>query len=92
MQEARLGHLASTLDGFPDARATGRRCQSWGDNMLRWLIRRCIGAWERSFDYDMSYLRDVLDAKIVATLAGGARVFPTVEYALGRGRACTGSA
>jgi hypothetical protein len=37
----------------------------------------------------MSYLRDIFDAKIVATLADGARVFPTVKYDLGHGRACT---
>ena len=28
--------------------------------MMRWLMRRRIGAFERQYDYDMSYVRDML--------------------------------
>ena len=30
--------------------------------MLGWLVRRRIAAFERAFDYDMSYARDIYDA------------------------------
>ena len=30
--------------------------------MLRWLFRRAIGAFERQWDYDASYVRDIIDA------------------------------
>lgn len=30
--------------------------------MLRWLMRRKIAAFERAYDYDMSYVRDLVDA------------------------------
>jgi hypothetical protein len=30
--------------------------------MLGWLVRRRIAAFERDFDYDMSYARDIYDA------------------------------
>ena len=30
--------------------------------MLRWLMRRRIAAFERAYDYDMSYIRDLVDA------------------------------
>lgn len=36
--------------------------------MLRWFIRRRLAAFEREFDYDMSYARDVLDADLGAFL------------------------
>lgn len=30
--------------------------------MLRWLFRRSVGAFERQWNYDASYLRDIIDA------------------------------
>ena len=30
--------------------------------MLRWLLRRTVGAFERQWNYDASYLRDIIDA------------------------------
>jgi hypothetical protein len=30
--------------------------------MLRWLFRRTVSAFERQWDYDASYLRDIIDA------------------------------
>jgi hypothetical protein len=30
--------------------------------MVRWLMRRKIAAFERAFDYDMSYISDLVDA------------------------------
>lgn len=36
--------------------------------MLKWLIRRKLTAFEREFEYDMSYARDVLDADLGAFL------------------------
>lgn len=30
--------------------------------MLRWLMRRRIAAFERAYDYDMSYISDLVDA------------------------------
>ncbi len=37
--------------------------------MLKWLIRRRLAAFEREFDYDTSYVRDILDADVRAALA-----------------------
>ena len=37
--------------------------------MLKWLIRNRLAAFERSFEYDMSYARDILDADVGAFLA-----------------------
>ena len=37
--------------------------------MLKWLLRRQIAAFERHYDYDMSYARDVLAADPRAVLA-----------------------
>ncbi len=37
--------------------------------MLKWLMRRRVAAFERSFDYDVSYLRDIIDADPLALLA-----------------------
>jgi hypothetical protein len=34
--------------------------------MIRWFIHRRLAAFEREFDYDMSYARDILDAGIGA--------------------------
>jgi hypothetical protein len=36
--------------------------------MLKWLIRKRLAAFERTFQYDMSYARDVLDADTRAFL------------------------
>jgi len=36
--------------------------------MLSWLIRRKLDAFEREYDYDVSYLRDVLETSTKATL------------------------
>src|SRR5262252_44539 len=33
-----------------------------GAAMLRWLLRRIVGAFERQWNYDASYLRDIVDA------------------------------
>jgi hypothetical protein len=30
--------------------------------MLKWLLRRRLAAFERAYDYDVSYARDILDA------------------------------
>jgi hypothetical protein len=30
--------------------------------MLRWLVRRTVSAFERQWNYDASYLRDLIDA------------------------------
>ena len=37
--------------------------------MLKWLIRRRLAAFEREFDYDTSYVRDILDADLKAAMA-----------------------
>jgi len=37
--------------------------------MLKWLIRRRLAAFERDYDYDASYGRDILDADLRAALA-----------------------
>jgi alkylhydroperoxidase family enzyme len=37
--------------------------------MLRWLMRRRIAAFERRWQYDMSYVRDILEADPRALLA-----------------------
>jgi hypothetical protein len=39
--------------------------------MLKWLARRRIAAFERAFDYDMSYARDILAADLGAFLGFG---------------------
>jgi hypothetical protein len=31
-------------------------------NMIRWILRRVIGKFEREWDYDASYMRDIIDA------------------------------
>ena len=47
--------------------------------MLRWLRRREIAAFEREFDYDMGYARDVLAADVGA-LMRFSRVLAMSEY------------
>ena len=37
--------------------------------MLKWFLRRQIAAFERTWNYDASYLRDVLDADPRAMMA-----------------------
>jgi hypothetical protein len=37
--------------------------------MIKWLLRRWIGKFERTWNYDASYLRDVLDADPRALMA-----------------------
>jgi hypothetical protein len=37
--------------------------------MLKWMLRRRIAAFERRFDYDMSYARELLAADVRAFLA-----------------------
>jgi len=37
--------------------------------MLNWLIRRRLAAFERKFDYDAGYVRDILDADVRGALA-----------------------
>jgi hypothetical protein len=37
--------------------------------MLKWLIRRRLAAFERDYNYDTSYVRDILDADLKAALA-----------------------
>jgi hypothetical protein len=39
--------------------------------MIKWLLRRRLAAFERSFSYDVSYARDILDASPRALLALG---------------------
>ncbi len=39
--------------------------------MVRWLLRRWIARFERTWNYDASYLRDVLDADPRALMAFG---------------------
>jgi hypothetical protein len=36
--------------------------------MLKWLIRNRIAAFEKEFDYDMSYVREILDVDLGAFL------------------------
>ncbi len=36
--------------------------------MLKWLIRRQLAAFERAYDYDTNYVRDILDADARAAL------------------------
>jgi hypothetical protein len=31
-------------------------------DMIRWVLRQAIGKFERDFDYDASYMRDIIDA------------------------------
>ena len=47
--------------------------------MLKWMMRRRIGAFERDFGYDASYMRDILDADISAFMAM-ARILPMAQY------------
>jgi alkylhydroperoxidase family enzyme len=47
--------------------------------MLKWLLRRRIAAFERHYEYDMSYARDLLAADARAVLAI-ARVLPLSRY------------
>jgi len=37
--------------------------------MLKWLMRRRVAAFEREWDYDMGYVRELLDADLGAVLA-----------------------
>jgi hypothetical protein len=39
--------------------------------MVRWLMRKRLDAFERAFDYDMSYAREILDAGPDALMAFG---------------------
>jgi hypothetical protein len=39
--------------------------------MLRWLLRRRLAAFERDFDYDVSYVREILAADTGAALRFG---------------------
>lgn len=39
--------------------------------MLKWLMRRRLAAFERTYGYDVSYARDILDADPSALLAFG---------------------
>jgi hypothetical protein len=34
--------------------------------MLKWLIRRRLAAFQRKFDYNVEYVRDILDADVTA--------------------------
>jgi len=34
--------------------------------MLKWLIRRRLAAFERDFDYDLTYVRSLLDTDMAA--------------------------
>jgi len=36
--------------------------------MLKWLIRRQLAAFERTYDYDIGYLREILEADVGAAL------------------------
>jgi alkylhydroperoxidase family enzyme len=47
--------------------------------MLKWLMRRRIAAFERAYDYDTSYIRDVIDTSPRAALAF-ARVDGMAQY------------
>lgn len=48
--------------------------------MLRWLIERKIGAFERDYDYDMAYAREILDAAGPRALLRFARAQPLGTY------------
>ncbi|HVY56846.1 MAG TPA: hypothetical protein VHA77_03260 [Xanthobacteraceae bacterium] len=39
--------------------------------MLKWLLKRRIAAFERTYNYDASYVRDILDADVSAAMAYG---------------------
>ncbi len=39
--------------------------------MIKWLLRRRIDAFEKGYDYDASYMRDILDADVSAALKFG---------------------
>ncbi len=39
--------------------------------MLRWFLRRQIAAFEQTWDYDASYLHELIDADLDAMLAFG---------------------
>lgn len=47
--------------------------------MLKWFIRNRLAKFERRFDYDLSYAREILDADLGAFLAF-ARVQPMSKY------------
>lgn len=47
--------------------------------MVKWLMRRRIAAFERAFDYDMSYARQILDADAGALLKFG-KVLALTRY------------
>jgi hypothetical protein len=40
--------------------------------MIRWILRRAIDKFERQWQYDASYMRDLIDAES----AGRVAVFP----------------
>jgi hypothetical protein len=46
--------------------STERRCE-----VMKWLLSRWINKFERTWNYDASYLRDVLDADPRALTAFG---------------------
>src|SRR6188472_3960661 len=48
-------------------------------DMLKWFIRKRLAAFERSFGYDVSYARDLLDADLRAFLAF-AKVMAVSQY------------
>jgi hypothetical protein len=47
--------------------------------MLKWLIRRRIAAFERDYDYDSSYVYDMLDVSARALFAFN-RIMPMSQY------------
>lgn len=34
----------------------------WNAEMIRWVLRKAIGNFERRWNYDASYMRDIIDA------------------------------
>lgn len=47
--------------------------------MLKWLLRRRIDAFEREYDYDVSYMRYILDVSVRAALKFG-RIMGLANY------------
>ena len=51
--------------------------------MIRWALRRASDKFERDWDYNASYMRDMIDASPPSPPSDS-----SVEYALGHGKAC----
>ena len=57
--------------------------------MVKWLMRRGVAAFERQWNYDASYLHEMVEISPRAAWLVTVRMYPIVKYAMGHGKACT---